>query len=311
MENWGGNRQRAQAFVRQRHCTHPASPFILTAARLHRTIGHVKSALAQVAFGVALAIVVPSPVYAREVVPDFSARTLSGETFTKDSVRGQVVLVQFWTTWCPVCREDQPSVDMVRSEFANQGLLVLAVNVGEPEERVRQYLAERPRSCSIVLTKDTDLVAKYNPHSFPLYVVFDRDGSVAATQSGAGGEQALRHLLSRAGIKLGGGTEIAKAAAASGGQPAAGGKMIVLSGGRPAQPIPTTPQKATVFIMATGERFETHQYVLTADSVSVTVEGLRRSIPMSELDVKATVAANKERGIDLRMPGRHEIFLGR
>jgi thiol-disulfide isomerase/thioredoxin len=262
---------------------------------------------------IALALCLGAPSHARDAAPDFTARALSGETFTKSSVRGSVVLVQFWTTWCPVCREDQPSVDAVRSEFAGQGLVVLAVDVHEPEDKVRQYLAERPRLCPIVLTKDTDLVAKYNPHSFPEYIVLDRDGNVAGTQSGAGGETSLRHLLGRAGLTRDGGTEFADKGAGNSphGQTVAGGKMIVLSGARPAPTATAAPQAATVFVMSSGERLETHQFVLTSESVSVTVDGLKRSIPMSELDVKATVAANHERGIELKMPSRHEVFLGR
>jgi thiol-disulfide isomerase/thioredoxin len=262
--------------------------------------------------GIGLLLYILIPAHAREAAPEFTAKTLSGETFTNTSVRGSVVLVQFWTTWCPVCREDQAAVDSIGSEFAGQGLVVLAVNVREPEATVRQYLAGRPRACPVVLTQDTDLVTKYNPRSFPQYVLFDREGNVAGTQSGGGGEEALRYLLRRAGLKRGRGTEVAETSSENpSGQTVAPGKMIVLSGAPPVQPVTGSPKAATVFVMASGERVETHQFVLTAESVSVTVDGLRRSIPMSEVDVKATVAANRERGIALKIPSRHEVLLGR
>ncbi len=265
-------------------------------------------------WSIALAACIVGQAHSREVAPDFTARALSGETFTKGSVHGSIVLLQFWTTWCPVCREDQAAVDSISAEFAGQGLVVLAVNVREAEMTVRQYLAGRPRSCPVVLTQDTDLVAKYNPRSFPQYVLFDREGNVAATQSGGGGEASLLHLLRRAGLKRGGATELADENPKNGpsNQTIAPGKMIVLSEARPAQPVAATaPKAATVFVMASGERVETHQFVLTAESVSVTVDGLRRSIPMSEVDLKATRAANRERGIELKIPSRHEVFLGR
>ena len=66
----------------------------------------------------------------------------------------------------------------------------------------------------------------------------------------------------------------------------------------------------TVFVMTSGEQLETHEYVLTSKSVSVT-GGTAAVIPDSDVDLKATVAANQERGVDLKIPGRHEIFLGR
>ena len=245
-------------------------------------------------------------------MPNFTAKTLSGETFTNQSVRGSVVLLQFWTTWCPVCREDQPAVESISSEFAAQGLVVLAVDVHEPEATVRQYLQKRPRSCPIILTQDTDLVAKYKPHSFPLYVAIDRDGNVAGTQSGAGGEESLRHILRRAGLKSGPAVPAETGAENSPpGRTVAAGKMIVLPGAHPAYARTPAPQVATVFVLSSGERLETHEYILTADSVRVTLAGQQRTIAMSALDVKTTLAANHERGIDLKIPAsRHEIFLG-
>jgi len=269
--------------------------------------------LRRLLFGMLLVVCALRQASAREAMPSFTAKTLSGETFTNQSVRGSVVLLQFWTTWCPVCRQDQPAVDSISSEFAAQGLVVLAVDVHEPEATVRQYLRERPRFCPIVLTQDTDLVAKYKPHSFPFYVAFDRDGNVAGTQSGAGGEESLRHLLRRAGLTSGPADPTETSAENSPpGQTAAAGKMIVLPGARQAYVPTRTPQAATVFVLSSGERLETHEYILTADSVRLTLAGQTRTIAMSALDVKATLAANHERGIDLKIPAsRHEIFLGR
>jgi thiol-disulfide isomerase/thioredoxin len=138
---------------------------------------------------------------AREPAPRFSAKTLAGEKFTNDSVKGKVVLLQFWTTWCPYCRKDQSAVDAIDSEFAGKGLVALAVNVGESRRTVTTYLEQNPRSCRIVLTEDTNLAAVFAATGFPLYVLIDREGNIAGTQRGAGGEAALRRLLSRAGLE--------------------------------------------------------------------------------------------------------------
>jgi thiol-disulfide isomerase/thioredoxin len=258
-----------------------------------------------------LAVCALGQANARTAAPNFTARTLSGQTFTNESVRGSVVLLQFWTTWCPVCRGDQAAVESVNAEFAPQGLVVLAVDVHEPEDTVRQYLEQRPRSCPIVLTQDTDLVAKFKPQGFPLYVVFDREGNIAGTQSGSGGEESLRQLLGRAGLNSGRVDAIEE----RGDNPEQGGmsgKMIVLPGARRAARVqPARPQVATVLVLSNGERLETHDYVLTSESVRVTVGDHQRTIAMSLVDVKATLAANRDRGIDLKIPSnRHEVFLG-
>ena len=136
-----------------------------------------------------------------EPAPNFNAKTTVGEKFTNDSLKGHVVLLQFWTTWCPYCRREQPIVDDLDKEFRDQGLVVLAVDVNESKKKVKQYLEQNPRSCRVVLTEDTNLAAMYGANSFPIYVVIDREGNVVATQHGAGGERALRSMLARAGLK--------------------------------------------------------------------------------------------------------------
>jgi thiol-disulfide isomerase/thioredoxin len=133
--------------------------------------------------------------------PHFRAKTTAGDQFNNASVKGKVVLFEFWTTWCKYCEGEATIVDDVAKEFANKGLIVLAVDVLEPDQKVKKYLAEHPRSVPIVLTKDTNLAAMYNAQSYPIYVVIDRDGNIAAEQRGAAGEAALRRLLKHAGLE--------------------------------------------------------------------------------------------------------------
>jgi cytochrome c biogenesis protein CcmG/thiol:disulfide interchange protein DsbE len=133
--------------------------------------------------------------------PRFRAKTTAGDQFNNASVKGKVVLFEFWTTWCQYCEAEAELVDDIAKEFSGKGLIVLAVDVLEPDKTVKKYLIDHPRSVPIVLTKDTNLAAMYNAQSYPIYVVIDRDGIIAGEQRGAGGERALRHLLKRAGIE--------------------------------------------------------------------------------------------------------------
>jgi hypothetical protein len=67
----------------------------------------------------------------------------------------------------------------------------------------------------------------------------------------------------------------------------------------------------TIFVLANGERLESRRFVLTASLLSVSIERQQRSVPVGQLDINATVAANHERGIDLRIPDdRNEISVG-
>jgi thiol-disulfide isomerase/thioredoxin len=137
----------------------------------------------------------------REPAPRFHAKTLQGEQFTNDSTKGKVVLFQFWTTWCPYCKSEEGLVNDLTAEFADNGLVVIAVDVAESKKVVQQYLKDHPRKCHIVMTGDTNLAAMYAANRYPVYVVVDRDGKIVDTQRGAGGERPLRRSLARAGLE--------------------------------------------------------------------------------------------------------------
>lgn len=132
--------------------------------------------------------------------PRFRAKTMTGEQFNNESVKGKVVLFEFWTTWCKFCEAEAEMVDDIAKEFKDKDLIVLAVDVLEPDPRVKKYLAEHPRTVPIVLTKDTNLAAMYNAQSYPIYVVIDRNGNIAGEQRGSG-ERGLRRMLRRAGLE--------------------------------------------------------------------------------------------------------------
>lgn len=138
----------------------------------------------------------------RQPAPRFSAKSINGETFNNESLKGKIILLDFWTTWCPYCREEQKIVDQMYNEFGSQGFVVLAINVGESKKTVKKYLEANPRACPVVLTGDTNLAAMYQANAYPIYVAIDRDGKIAGEQRGAGGVGPLRNLLWRAGLKL-------------------------------------------------------------------------------------------------------------
>ena len=133
--------------------------------------------------------------------PRFRAKTTTGESFNNESVKGTVVLLEFWTTWCTYCKQEEALVEQINREFADKGLIVLAVNVAESKKTVKKYLDQRPRDTRIVLTEDTNLAAMYQANSYPIYVVIDRDGNISGEQRGAAGERALRGLLASAGLR--------------------------------------------------------------------------------------------------------------
>jgi thiol-disulfide isomerase/thioredoxin len=71
------------------------------------------------------------------------------------------VLLEFWTTWCQYCAQEERLVESITHEFSDKGLVVLAIDVAESKKKVKQYLADHPRTCPVVLTEDTNLAAMY------------------------------------------------------------------------------------------------------------------------------------------------------
>src|SRR5260370_23337563 len=92
---------------------------------------------------IAIALLTLAPVFAikppREAAPNFRAKTMDGEKFSNESLKGKVVLLQFWATWCGVGRGDQPAVDQLTPEFADPGVGVLAVNRHKSQKNVQRY----------------------------------------------------------------------------------------------------------------------------------------------------------------------------
>jgi thiol-disulfide isomerase/thioredoxin len=235
----------------------------------------------------------------------FAARTLDGQTVSSNSLSGSVVLLQFWTTWCPVCRHDQPAVDNIQAEFGSSGLVVLAVDDGESEV-VRKYLQANRRSCPVVVSDGHSLAARFGVHSYPHYVVIDQNGNVTASKGGGGGEAYLRYLLRSAGLPAKSETREA------GNRPTPAGAGVPQWINAPVRQSTVAAKRIpkTIFVFVNGERFEADHYVLHVTYLHVTADGQDRSIPLSALDIQKTVAVNRERGINLKIPtSGSEVFL--
>lgn len=137
----------------------------------------------------------------RRKMPQFRAKSIKGENLDNSALLGKPALIQLWATWCGYCRRDQPIVEKLAAEFKSDGLLVMAVNVGESRKVVEDYLTRSPRpNVRHVLTEDSSLPGLISPEGFPFYVLLDKDGMIAGVQAGSGGEPSLREMLSEIGL---------------------------------------------------------------------------------------------------------------
>jgi thiol-disulfide isomerase/thioredoxin len=128
----------------------------------------------------------------RPPAPTFSAATLDGAPVTLDGFRGRVVVLDFWATWCPPCRETMPSLEHVHRKWKERGVTVLLVNAGEPADEIRPWLGRR-FTAPIVLDKGNTIRQLYGVDSLPKLYIVDQAGRLAYAHTGYGG--GLEHSL--------------------------------------------------------------------------------------------------------------------
>jgi peroxiredoxin len=110
---------------------------------------------------------------------DFTLTDLDGRTWTRSALGGQVVLVNFWATWCPPCRKEMPDLDALYREFKDRGLVVLALS-NEPEATVRAYIAAHPVTYPILLDPGSRVSDVLKIDSIPKTFLYDRTGRMVA-----------------------------------------------------------------------------------------------------------------------------------
>ncbi|PLY01385.1 MAG: thioredoxin [Desulfuromonas sp.] len=120
------------------------------------------------------------------LAPDFSLQDVHGKTVRLADMQGKVVFLNFWATWCPPCRVEMPSMEMLNEVFASQGFVMLAVNV-EPEgrETVPPFLKSNPHEFSVLLDYETKVQNAYGVYRFPETFLIDKQGRIARHYIGA------------------------------------------------------------------------------------------------------------------------------
>ena len=134
--------------------------------------------------------------------PDFSFQDLAGKPVTLASLKGKVVLLDFWTTWCAPCRADAPALDALHKKYGDRDLAVIGISVGEDRDTVEKFLKSHPHDFPVVLTSENEMPRPYEIGSFPTYLVISREGVLYSAVEGDQGFAELRKLLKKAGLEV-------------------------------------------------------------------------------------------------------------
>jgi thiol-disulfide isomerase/thioredoxin len=158
---------------------------------------HVKASIDNPQYAAALAQLEKED-QAREQA-DFTLTDLQGKSWTLKALKGKVVLVNFWATWCPPCRKEMPDLDALYQRFKDQGLVVLSVS-DEEVDKVKAYLAEKPVTYPILLDPGRKVNDLFRINGIPKSFVYDREGKLVAQSIDMRTQKQFLELLGQAGL---------------------------------------------------------------------------------------------------------------
>ena len=131
---------------------------------------------------------------------DFSLQDLKGRTFRLRDLRGKIVLLDFWASWCGPCRIDLPHVEALHDEYTREELVVLGVN-GESETVAHPFMEQQGYSFPSLVDQGHEVSRLYGAALLPTIVIVDQEGRIAAYLGGLQSESDLRRALAKAGLR--------------------------------------------------------------------------------------------------------------
>jgi len=133
-------------------------------------------------------------------IANFTLSDLNGKSWTLRDLRGSVVLVNFWATWCPPCRKEMPDLEALYRGFGPKGLVVLAIS-DEDAGKVQPFIAEQHFSYPILLDPGRMVNELFHVEGIPKSFVYDREGKLAAEAIDMRTERQFLEMLAHAGLE--------------------------------------------------------------------------------------------------------------
>jgi peroxiredoxin len=130
---------------------------------------------------------------------DFVLVDLRGKKWKLKDLRGKVVLVNFWATWCQPCRIEMPELETLYKQFKNEGFVVLSIS-SEDERTVRPFIDEYKLSYPILLDPCSKVHEQFNIEGIPKSFVYDRDGKLVAQAIDMRTKRQFMEMLAQAGL---------------------------------------------------------------------------------------------------------------
>lgn len=120
-----------------------------------------------------------APVPGKVPAPDFALQDTEGRLHRLSDYRGKTVIINFWTTWCPPCREEIPSMNRAWKSLKDDGVVILAINMGEDEDTIFVFTADYPADFPLLLDRGGEVIAQWPVKGLPTTYVIAPDGTIA------------------------------------------------------------------------------------------------------------------------------------
>ena len=130
---------------------------------------------------------------------DFTLTDLQGKSWSLKALRGKVVMVNFWATWCQPCRREMPDLDALYKRFKDQGLVILGIS-DEEAAKVKELLAEQKVSYPILLDPGRKVNEAFRIEGIPKNFVYDREGKLVAQSIDMRTQKQFLAMLAQAGL---------------------------------------------------------------------------------------------------------------
>jgi len=131
---------------------------------------------------------------------DFTLSDLEGKTWTLSALRGKVVLVNFWATWCPPCQKEMPDLEALYKKYKDQGLVVLALT-DEENAKVQPFIASRKVTYPILLDTGGAVAKSLQVDGLPKSFVYNREGALVTQSMDMRTGHQFEEMLDQAGLK--------------------------------------------------------------------------------------------------------------
>ena len=127
----------------------------------------------------ALSLLCASQNAMAESAQEFTLQSMNNVNFDLGSFKNsKPVLLMFWTTWCPYCRQGLKEINKVYSQLSGEGLKVVLINIGEQQAKVSNFLKANGYSFDVYLDKDSRVAKMYGLVGIPTYILVDKKGEI-------------------------------------------------------------------------------------------------------------------------------------